>query len=238
VSVPHLDLPGFAGNVALALALGILIGLERQWRQHPAGLRTTALVAIGATLFVSLSRLVPGDASPTRIAAYVVSGIGFLGGGVIIKEGANVRGVTTAATLWCSAAVGTLAGLGFGLHAAIGTAVVLLVVMGLRPVSKGLDILRVRSEGVPGEYRVRVAYDTRNDGAVRESLTEHVTSQPGLALTALTVKKKKGRKRVVLIADLRAEPANDAAVQDLVTQLLRKRGVTAANWEKIAPVVE
>ena len=103
-----------------ALALGTVIGLERQWRQHPAGLRTNALVAIGAALFVSLSRLVPGDASPTRVAAYVVSGVGFLGGGVILKEGANVRGITTAATLWCSAAVGTLTGMGFGLHAAVG----------------------------------------------------------------------------------------------------------------------
>jgi putative Mg2+ transporter-C (MgtC) family protein len=233
-----MELPEFAGNIALALVLGVLIGLERQWRQHPAGLRTTALVAIGAALFVSLSRLVPGDSSPTRIAAYVVSGIGFLGGGVILKEGANVRGVTTAATLWCSAAVGTLAGLGFGLQAAIGTVVVLLVVMGLRPISKGLDVLRVRSEGVPGEYRVRVACGAKDDAAVRAALTEHVTGVPGLAVTALTVKKKKGRKRVVLVADLRAEPANDAAVEGLVSRLLAERGVTAANWEKVSPTVE
>jgi hypothetical protein len=96
----------------------------------------------------------------------------------------------------------------------------------------------VRSEGVPGEYRVRVAYGAKDDATVRAALTEHVTGVPGLAMTALTVKKKKGRKRVVLVADLRAEPANDAAVQELVTRLLGGRGVTAANWEKIAPTVE
>jgi putative Mg2+ transporter-C (MgtC) family protein len=228
----------FTGNVALALALGTVIGLERQWRQHPAGLRTNALVAIGAALFVSLSRLVPGDASPTRVAAYVVSGVGFLGGGVILKEGANVRGITTAATLWCSAAVGTLTGMGFGLHAAVGTAAVLLVVVGLRPVSKGLDLIRVRSNGIPGEYRLRVACGSKEEGAVRAAMTEYVTGRPGLAVTGLTVKKKKGRKRVVLVADLRAEPADDAAMQGLVSRVLSERGVSAANWEKIAPTVE
>jgi putative Mg2+ transporter-C (MgtC) family protein len=233
-----MELDQFTANIALAVALGILIGLERQWRQHPAGLRTTALVATGAALFVSVSRMVPDDTSPTRVAAYIVTGIGFLGGGVILKEGANVRGITTAATLWCSAAVGTLAGLGFGLHAAIGTAAVLLVVVGLRPLSKGLDILRIRGEGVPGEYRIRVACGSKEEGAVRAALTDYVTSRPGLAVTGLTVKKKKGRKRVVLVADLRAEPADDAGVQSLISRLLSERGVTAANWEKIAPTVE
>jgi putative Mg2+ transporter-C (MgtC) family protein len=181
---------------------------------------------------------VPGDSSPTRIAAYVVSGIGFLGGGVILKEGANIRGVTTAATLWCAAAVGTLTGLGFGLHAAIGAAVVLLVVMGLRPVSRGVDEFRLRTGGVPAEYRVRIACGAKENAAVREALTEYVAGVQGLGVTALTVKKKKGRKRIVLIVDLRAEPTNDAAVQGLVSHLLSKAGVTAANWEKIPPVVE
>ncbi len=108
------------GNVGLALLLGPVIGLERQLRQHPAGLRTNALVSVGAALFVSLSSLLDDKNSPTRIAAYVVSEIGFLGGGVILKEGINVRGMNTAATLWCTAAVGTLVGSGFGLHAVVG----------------------------------------------------------------------------------------------------------------------
>src|SRR5262245_50173167 len=92
--------------------MGVAIGLERQFRQHTAGLRTNALVCVGAALFVSLSRFISPDTSPTRVAAQVVSGIGFLGGGVILREGFNVRGMNTAATLWCSAAVGTLAGAG------------------------------------------------------------------------------------------------------------------------------
>src|SRR5262245_40932416 len=107
-----MELLEFTGNVALALLLGALIGIERQFRQHPAGLRTNALVSVGAALFVTLTRLIGDPNNQTRIAAYIVVGIGFLGGGVISKEGRNVRGLTTATAVWCSAAVGTLAGAG------------------------------------------------------------------------------------------------------------------------------
>ncbi len=83
----------------MAFVLGAILGLERQWRQRLAGLRTNTLVATGAALFVMLSALTPGDSSPTRVAAQVVSGIGFLAGGVILREGTTVRGLNTAATL-------------------------------------------------------------------------------------------------------------------------------------------
>jgi putative Mg2+ transporter-C (MgtC) family protein len=82
-----LGLMEFAGNVGLALLYGTLIGIERQIRKHPAGLRTNALVSVGAALFVSLSQLMDDKNSPSRIASYIVSGVGFLGGGVILKEG-------------------------------------------------------------------------------------------------------------------------------------------------------
>src|SRR3977135_3880 len=104
-----------------ALLIGGLIGLERQWRQRMTGLRTNGLVAVGSAMFVMMGGLTTGDGSQGRVAAYVVSGIGFLGGGVILKDGFNIRGMNTAATLWCTAAVGTLAGLGYLGLAAIGT---------------------------------------------------------------------------------------------------------------------
>jgi putative Mg2+ transporter-C (MgtC) family protein len=99
---------GLSMEVGLALFFGGLIGLERQWRQRTTGLRTNGLVAVGAAMFVMMGGLVGGHDGQVRVAAYVVSGIGFLGGGVILKEGASVRGVNTAATLWCTAAIGTL----------------------------------------------------------------------------------------------------------------------------------
>ena len=110
----------FGIRMVTALMLGGAIGLERQWRQRMTGLRTNGLVAVGSAMFVMMGGLIAGDGNQGRVAAYVVSGIGFLGGGVILKDGFNIRGLNTAATLWCTAAVGTLAGLGYPLLAAMG----------------------------------------------------------------------------------------------------------------------
>src|ERR1700745_409507 len=121
-------------NLAVALGLSAVIGFERQWRNRLAGLRTNTLVALGAASFVVLSALVPGEGSPTRVAAQVVSGIGFLGAGLIFREGMSVRGLNTAATLWCSAAIGVLAGAGYLLYAAMATGFVLFVNLLLRPI--------------------------------------------------------------------------------------------------------
>ena len=95
-----------AVSLVVAFGLGTLIGAERQYRQRTAGLRTAVLVALGAAAFVDLGMRLTGGEGATRTVAYVISGIGFLGAGVIMKEGMNVRGLNTAATLWCSAAVG------------------------------------------------------------------------------------------------------------------------------------
>src|SRR4051812_36638815 len=94
----------FVTNIVAAAFLGMAIGLERQLRPHTAGLRTNTLVSLGAALFVSLSLLMEETSSPTRMASYVVSGLGFLGGGVILRDGLNVKGLNTAASLWCSGA--------------------------------------------------------------------------------------------------------------------------------------
>lgn len=99
-----MDWDVFTLRVVLALIFGSLIGAERQMRQRMAGLRTNALVATGACLFVAVAEISGDSQGSARIAAQVVSGIGFLGAGVIIREGLNVRGLNTAATLWCSAA--------------------------------------------------------------------------------------------------------------------------------------
>src|SRR5580704_15195736 len=122
----------FAIRLIIALLLGAVVGAERQWRQRTAGLRTNCLVAVGSAMFVMMGGLVGGEGSQGRVAAYVVSGIGFLGGGVILKDGFSIRGLNTAATLWCTAAVGTLAGLGYIGLAAMGAVSVLTANLALR----------------------------------------------------------------------------------------------------------
>jgi putative Mg2+ transporter-C (MgtC) family protein len=111
----------FGMRMVAALFLGGVIGLEPQWRQRMTGPRTNGLGAVGSALFIMMDGLVPGDGSRGRVAAYFVSGIGFLGGGAILKGGFNIRGTNAAAPLWCTAAVGTLAGLGRSDFAAMGT---------------------------------------------------------------------------------------------------------------------
>src|SRR6202453_409200 len=120
-----LSIAEFALRLGVGLGCGALIGIERQWQARRAGLRTNALVATGATLFVLYSVAANDSGSPTRVASYVVSGVGFLGGGVILREGFNVHGLNTAATLWCSAAVGVLAAGGHFLFALIATGAIL-----------------------------------------------------------------------------------------------------------------
>jgi putative Mg2+ transporter-C (MgtC) family protein len=129
----------FAIRMFAALFLGAVIGLERQWRQRMTGLRTNGLVAVGSAMFIMMGGLIAGDGSQGRVAAYVVSGIGFLGGGVILKDGFNIRGLNTAATLWCTAAVGTLAGLGHLGLATTGALGVLSANLILRPVSQRIN---------------------------------------------------------------------------------------------------
>lgn len=121
-------------SLTAAFILGGLIGLERQYRQRTAGLRTNVLVAIGAAIFVDMANRLQGHEGAVHVVAYVVSGIGFLGAGVIMREGGNVHGLNTAATLWASAAVGACAGADLILEAFLGTAFVLAANTLLRPV--------------------------------------------------------------------------------------------------------
>jgi putative Mg2+ transporter-C (MgtC) family protein len=122
------------GRIALAAVLGALIGLEREYRGYPAGVRTMALVCMGSALFAEMSRHYAGD---DRIASQIVSGIGFLGAGLIFREGLNVRGITTAATIWATAAVGVAIGIEAYI-VAVFSALIAVVLLELRVVTKNI----------------------------------------------------------------------------------------------------
>ncbi|BDT77415.1 methyltransferase [Polynucleobacter yangtzensis] len=117
-----------------AFLLGGLIGLERQYRQRTAGLRTNILVALGAAIFVDAANRLTGHDGAVHVMAYVVSGIGFLGAGVIMREEGSVRGINTAATLWASGAVGACAGADLILEASLATAFIIAANTLLRPI--------------------------------------------------------------------------------------------------------
>src|SRR5579871_6630358 len=142
--------------LGVAFVLGGAIGLERQWRQRTAGLRTNVLVAVGAAAFVDLGMRMGGSPGSIQVIAYVVSGIGFLGAGVIIQEGAQVRGINTAATLWSSAAVGAFAGSGQLAEAALVAVFVLSGNTLLRPIVAYINRRPISAEGTEALYRVHL----------------------------------------------------------------------------------
>lgn len=126
-------------SLCIAFILGGIIGFERQFRQRTAGLRTNVLVALGAAIFVDIAVALHGSDGAVRVIAYVVSGIGFLGAGVIMREEGNIHGLNTAATLWCSAAIGAAAGADLILEAMLATIFILAANILLRPIGHAID---------------------------------------------------------------------------------------------------
>ncbi len=225
----------FSLRLLAAVVSGGLIGLERQWRQRMTGLRTNALVAMGAAMFVMAGVLVPGVDSQGRIASYIVSGIGFLGGGVILKDGFNIRGLNTAATLWCTAAVGVLAGLGHPVLAAVGTCAVLAANLLLRFAAQLINRTPVESESAEIVYQFRCTCRTADEARVRMLLLEGV-SRTSLALTALQSRDLEGADRVDVTAFLRSTGRKDEHLEQLVSRLSVEVGVTRIRWEVVSAV--
>ncbi len=137
-----MEIQDFIIRLFVAAGAGMLLGLERQFQQKSAGLRTNMLVALGSALYVMISiNLLENNTSgdPSRVVGQVVTGIGFLGAGVILQQGTNVKGLTTAATIWCSSAVGCLAATGRFLETGIVTGVIIFINLMLLQVEKWLD---------------------------------------------------------------------------------------------------
>jgi putative Mg2+ transporter-C (MgtC) family protein len=141
-------------RLLLAAGLGAAIGLERELRRKPAGLRTNILIAVGAALFTTLSVHFAGSGgTPDRIAAQIVTGVGFLGAGAILRSGASIHGMTTAATIWVNAAVGMAAGTGQYAMAAVATAITLVVLSVLAPFETWFDRRTGSNDGDPPTIR-------------------------------------------------------------------------------------
>lgn len=132
--MPEPDAAILALRVLVAALLGAALGLEREWRGKEAGLRTNTLIAIGAALFSAVSLLFAGD--PGRVAAQVVTGVGFLGAGAIMRTGGSVQGLTTAAMIWVNAAIGVAAGAGYIRLAVIVTGITLVAMLALSPLDR------------------------------------------------------------------------------------------------------
>ena len=215
-----------------ALVCGAVIGSERQVRQRMAGLRTNALVALGAASFVIFSGLFPDEVSHTRVAAQIVSGIGFLGAGIIFRDGFNVHGLNTAATLWCAAGVGMMAGAGAWDLAFLLTGMVVFVNLGLRPLVKWLK--RHTRAGVPmlRGYRVVVTVAEAEEAQAR-SLMLRTLSLAGLHLSEIGFAPGEGGRGLDLSATVTAEGVGEAALEQAVQRLAAEPGLMRVRWHAL-----
>jgi putative Mg2+ transporter-C (MgtC) family protein len=229
---PHLTWLELVFRLGSALVLGSIIGAERQWRQRTAGLRTYSLVSIGAALFVLLAPLT-GVREESRIAAQVISGVGFLGAGVLMRTGLSVHGLNTAPTIWCSAAVGILAGSGLFAAASLGTSFVLIINIFLRPLA---DWVGRHSKKEPSEhavqYSIQIICRGRQEGRVRTLLIQLLTVSP-LALQEVESVVGQDEKNTVIKATLSTVERNDAQVEQITSRLSLERDVVGISWQAL-----
>ena len=215
-------------SLVAAFALGTLIGAERQYRQRTAGLRTNALVALGAAAFIDLGMTLNGDIGATQVAAYIVSGVGFLGAGVIMKEGTNVRGLNTAATLWCSAAVGAFAGSDHLAEAALLTGLVLIGNTALRPLSDMINRSPIGEGQAEETYRVHVTVTDEARDRARDLLADTL-DRAGFALRDLHVLEREDGE-VEIIATLATTSAAAGELESVTAGLAASPDIGHATW--------
>ena len=215
-------------RISICFILGITIGIERQCRRKIAGIRTVTLVTIGAFLFVSISHQIAHD-DITRIAAQVVSGIGFLGAGVILRDGINVRGLNTAATLWCSAAIGTLTALGLVIEAIIGVAYILLSNILLRFVSRKMtNKISSKNKDI---YSLIIRCTEDKEMIVKNMLIQKLKSNQFTIHNLETNKIDNG-----IVIDINLEIINNFSsnIDAIVSRTCIEPGVTSVEYDKLS----
>jgi putative Mg2+ transporter-C (MgtC) family protein len=215
-------------SLFVAFVLGTLIGAERQYRQRSAGLRTNVLVCVGAAAFVDIGNHLTGRDGSVRVIAYVVSGIGFLGAGAIMKEGMNVRGLNTAATLWASAAVGCCAGADL---VAQSFAVTFFVLAGntlLRPLVNAIDRIPLDEKTSEASYQIVVTTDAARAAEIRDVVNERLDAANYPVRESRTIYRSIDNVEVVaLLVSLAVESEE---LDSIVTGLSKLPGVSHATW--------
>lgn len=219
-----MDLTIFITRLTICFILSILIGLERQLRHRMVGLRTNVLVCIGAFLFVYLSFGI-NCSDQTRIAAQVVSGIGFLGAGVILRDGSKIKGLNTAATLWCVAAIGTLCASGLVIEATLGTIFVLLSNIILRLVS--LFIMNKVKANAKEKYTIRINCKKTKEEKVRINFAK-IINKNDLVLNSLErseITEEEIKLKAIMVT------ATPSKVEMVINKISTDPGVISITWE-------
>jgi putative Mg2+ transporter-C (MgtC) family protein len=220
-------------HLLVALFCGMLIGLERHWSQRHTGLTTHALVALGAAAFTSLAVLFDG-ATDIRMGAQVVSGIGFLGAGLIMRDGLSVRGLRGAATIWATGAVGTLAGYGFVIEAVETTAFVIFINMALPRIGRFVERYAPEQEMDERYYVVKLKCASGDEAWTRAKLLEAMTVQK-LRLHGLESRTIADSGSVEVEAVLYSTRQEDRLLERLVGELSLSPLIFSTSWTSTSP---
>ena len=213
-----MKLETFIFGILICFGLSFVMGLERQYRRRFIGLRTTILLAVGTYLFVSMSFIIGADKTDlTRIASGIVSGISFIGAGVIIKQGNKVQGLTTAATLWCDAAIGALCAVGSYLEATIGTIIVIIVNLLLRKVSHSVN-LDTRHSLARESYALTVTTDNDKVNNVRKEINELLNNKK-YNINIEDIKINKNKDKVEMEIDFMIRIMQNSYVEEVIDTL-------------------
>ena len=222
----------FELRLLLALILGSAIGFERQWRHKMAGIKTNALVAIGAALYMLIAEKITGDnTSISRIAGQIVTGVGFLGAGVIMKEGFTVAGLNTSGTIWCSGAIGTLCGMGYWYEPAIGAAGILLCHFLLRPLEVSIDKKRSFMDDM--NYQLKIICSHEDGDRIRGQLIAFIKNTPNVKLSAIELKNDTDIKNVQLRLELKAQEREDDKIQELMKLIKSDAAVYSISYNVV-----
>lgn len=215
----------------VALALGSLIGLERQWHRRLIDLKTNALVCLGACLFMSTTYSGDGGTDPIRVAAQIVVGVGFIGGGLLFREGTHTRGINTAATLWCSAAIGTLCGMGRLLEATLATLLLVAANTALRRVAHRLQLRMGINDNLTEQLSFEITCRTEQSDALRADLIQELLRQGGEIRGVSVAPSASGQVLISAVAAF--ESANIQQEIEAVAEFARRQGAGSCSWRRL-----
>lgn len=226
---------GFTLRLAIAILLGFIVGLERQWTKHQAGILTNVIVCVGAYAYSAFSYIAnQANIDVTRIAAQVVCGIGFLGAGLILRDGTNVKGLATAATIWTIAAIGILCTLPNILFSVIVAVAIVILHLVLHPLSSFINRKRQYDKKKEGKmesiYKISIKCTEETESDIRSDLVRIIRNKNGVLLHNLE-SNESDDANIKIRAYITTVKKNDDIVESIIAHIGKEEGIISAGWK-------
>ena len=228
---------GFAIRLLIAAGLGILIGAERQLTKHRTGILTNVIVCVGSFAFTAFSYLAKdGSSDVTRVAAQIVSGIGFLGAGVIISDGTKIKGINTAASIWASASVGILCCLDRWWFAAMVAGTIVLAHIVIHPITefitKKQEYNKGKSDKLETFYRISIVCSEENADEIKKNIIEYFRELDDVLLRNLETSDVDGGN-VKVRAEISTKRKNNELVEHIITHVGKHEDIISTGWKHL-----